>query len=82
MVYNNGFITIGFYINGYSGLFLNIIINKINNYNINMSYTIRTRNYNKPINEDSIEYIVITKINCFIKYDQGTIPELDEYILN
>jgi exoribonuclease R len=82
MVYNNGFITIGFYITGYSGLFLNIIINKINNYNINMSYTIRTRNYNKPIDEDFIEYIVITKINCFIKYDQGTIPELDEYILN
>ena len=82
MISRNEFINIEFYITGYSGLFLNIIINKINYYNVHMSYTIRIKNYNKEINEKTCHHLIITKVNCFIKYDENTIPELEEYILN
>jgi len=81
MISRNEFINIEFYITGYSGLFLNIIINKINYYNVHMSYTIRIKNYNKEINEKTCHLLIIKKVNCFIKYDENTIPELEEYIL-
>lgn len=47
-----------------------------------MSYTLRTRDYKKEINPKNIDFIEITKVNCFTKFDQNTIPELDRYILS
>jgi len=75
-------IIIEYYITSYNGLFLNLIISKINDYNVYMSYTLRILNYKKNINSKEIKKIIITKINCFIKYDEGTIPELDKELLN
>ena len=46
-----------------------------------MSYTLRIRNYSKDINPKEKYSLSITKVNCFIKYDEGTIPELDSHIL-
>lgn len=74
-------IIIEYYITSYKGLFLNLIISKIDNYNVHMSYTLRISNYKKDINPKDKKCIKITKINCFIKYDQGTIPELDHELL-
>tara|TARA_Y100000816_G_C26096682_1_gene580509 strand:- start:360 stop:1760 length:1401 start_codon:yes stop_codon:yes gene_type:complete len=74
-------VSICYYISNYSGLFLNIIINKINNYNVHLSYSIRVKKYNKNINSKEIHFLNITKVNCFTKYDQGCIPELDEKLL-
>ena len=82
MIYNNKFINIEYYITSYSGLFLNIIICKIDNFNIHMSYTLRIRNYTKEINPKEKHSLNITHVNCFEKYDQNTIPELDLHILN
>jgi hypothetical protein len=75
-------IKIGFYITNYKGAFLNIIICRINDYNVHMSYTLRTHDYKKEINPKNIDFIEITKVNCFTKFDQNTIPELDTYILS
>ena len=75
-------INISYYISGYTGLFLNIIINKINNFKIHMSYSIMIKNYQNIINPNEIFYLEITKINCFTKYDQGCIPELEKNILS
>lgn len=75
-------ITIEYYITSYKGLFLNLIISKIDEYNIHMSYTLRVPNYKKNINAKIRNYLEITKINCFIKYDEGTIPELDNVLLH
>ncbi len=74
-------INIEYYITSYKGLFLNLIICKIDDYNVHMSYTLRVKNYQKDINPKYKISINITKINCFIKYDEGTIPELDKKIL-
>ena len=74
-------ITIQYYITGYSGLFLNLIICKIDNFNVHMSYTLRIRNYNKTINPKEKFELIITQVNCFIKFDENTIPELDQVFL-
>lgn len=81
MIHKNGKITIKYYITGYSGLFLNIIICNIDNYNVHMSYTLRIRNYSKNIDPKNIKSLLVTHVNCFTKFDQNTIPELDKDIL-
>ena len=40
------------------------------------------KNYQNIINPNEIFYLEITKINCFTKYDQGCIPELEKNILS
>jgi len=82
LISNDNAIEIGYYITGYSGLFLNIIICKINNYRVHMSYSLRVRNYSKDINPKDITFLTVTQVNCFTRYDQNTIPELDRDILH
>ena len=74
-------ITIEYYITSYKGLFLNLIISKIDEYNVHMSYTLRVSNYKKEINSKEKRSLKISEVNCFTKYDQGTIPELDNELL-
>ena len=81
MIFKYGQINIRYYITCYSGLFLNIIICNIDDYNIHMSYTLRVRNYSKEVNPKIIYTTNITHVNCFTKYDENTIPELDKIIL-
>lgn len=81
IIYKNNSLILEYYITSYSGLFLNIIICKINDYNVHMSYTLRTRNYCIKRNTSEHKKIVCTKVNCFTKYDQGCIPELDKILL-
>ena len=81
MILKNKKIDIEYYITSYSGLFLNIIICKINNFHVHMSYTLRVRNYLKEINPKEKHYLSITHVNCFTIYDENTIPELDRHIL-
>ena len=82
LVERNSSILIEYYITSYKGLFLNLIICKIQQYNVHMSYTLRVPDYKKEINPKIRNSLNITKINCFTKYDQGTIPELEEELLN
>ena len=74
-------IIIEYYITSYKGLFLNLIISKIDEYNVHMSYTLRVSNYKKEINPKEKRSLKISEVNCFTKYDQGTIPELDNELL-
>lgn len=82
MIFNKGYITLEYYITGYSGLFLNLIICKIDDYNVYMSYTLRLRDYNNKNDLNKHKTIKCTKINCFTKYDENCIPELDNILLN
>ena len=81
LISDNNAIEIGYYITGYSGLFLNIIICKINNYHVHMSYSLRVRNYIKDINPKDIKFLTVNRVYCFTRYDETTIPELDREIL-
>ena len=57
--------------------FVNLMIVNIDNMDVNIPYTIKR----KKLNTDQ-EYfnIKITKINYYNKYDEGTLPELDNII--
>ena len=72
---------ITFFITKYTGLFLNIIICKINTHCVYMSYSLRTKTFNYD-KIDTKYTISITKVLCLGKFDQGSIPELDEILLN
>ena len=81
MILKSKKIDIEYYITGYAGLFLNIIICKINKYHVHMSYTLRVRNYLKELNPKEKHFLSVTHVNCFTNYDENTIPELDRQIL-
>uniref|UniRef100_A0A6C0HW07 RNB domain-containing protein n=1 Tax=viral metagenome TaxID=1070528 RepID=A0A6C0HW07_9ZZZZ len=63
------------------GFFINLMIIKIDNMDVNISYTLKMNNKRKnklkELNEINSIIINITKINPFINYDEGTLPELD-----
>jgi len=82
MIFENKKIDIEYYITGYSGLFLNIIICNINRFHVHMSYTLRVRDYVNNINPKEKHSLIVTHVNCFTNYDENTIPELDAYILH
>ena len=58
----------------YTGLFLNMILCKVNNFNTQISVTLRKKNYSVP--NDNIE-MKITKINTDKKFDSDIFPELN-----
>ncbi len=62
---------------GYNKPFVNLIIIGIDNMNVNIPYTIKRKQY-KSTNE--YFNVNITKINYYDKYDEGTLPELDNII--
>ena len=81
MLKNNETIKLGYFITGYTGLFLNIIINSINEHSIYISYTLRIPYLDKNYEPKKNNYIIITKVKCMGKFDQGSIPELDNLFL-
>ena len=81
MIFKSNKIDIKYYITGYSGLFLNVIICNINKLHVHMSYTLRVRDYIKDINPKEKKVVSISRVSCFTNYDGGTLPELDADIL-
>ena len=81
MIIRDKSIILEYYVTNYSGLFLNIIICKINSFNVHMSYTLRVKNYNKEIKPNEHFQLTCNKVNCYTNYDENCIPELDNHIL-
>lgn len=54
-----------------------LIVNKCNEHNVYISYTLRIPNLQKEIEIKQKYYVDINCVNCIQKYDQGSIPELD-----
>ena len=77
-------VVLEYYVTSYSGLFLNVIVSKIHSiesFDVHMSYTLRVKKYNKPIEPKQMHCVKITRVNCFEKHDENTLPELDEQLL-
>lgn len=81
LIEKNKHVDITYFITSYTGMFLNIIICKVDMHNVYLSYTLRVRNCNH-VSINKKQQLTITKINIPDKYDQGTIPELDNDILH
>lgn len=116
MLLSGEHVTLEYYVTSYSGLFLNVIVSKINefqtsnktsdktsdktsegsdgcfatkgsdgcfaSFDVHMSYTLRVKKYIKPIEPKQMHCVKITRVNCFEKHDENTLPELDEQLLH
>jgi hypothetical protein len=67
----------------YKSRFLNIIICKMDDFDIYISYTIKIKLANHiEIEFNRLETIDISIVNCDTKHDEGTFPELDKVLLS
>ena len=78
MLLTNDTIDIVYYVTSYTGMFLNIIINKINEHAVYLSYTLRIADIQSEYTFKEEKQMTITKVNCIGKFDEGSIPELDK----
>lgn len=71
-------ISIGYFVSSYTGLFLNLIIDNINEHSVYLSYTLRVPKLQKKYEIKKKEFLNITHVNCMTEFDEGSIPELDD----
>jgi exoribonuclease R len=81
MLCKNEEVNIGYYVSSYTGAYLNIIISKINNHSVYLSYTLQIYDLQAEYIIKQINYIPITKVKCIGKFDEGSIPDLDVLFL-
>ena len=81
MLLTTGSLDLQYYITSFTGMFLNIIINKINEHVVYLSYTLRITDLNTEYTMKEEKSITITKVKCLGKFDQGSIPELDKLFI-
>ena len=74
-------IDIGYFITSYTGGFLNIIVNKINEHKVYLSYILRIYDLQAEYTPKLEKQLTITKVNCMGAYDEGSIPELDNLFI-
>ena len=74
-------ITIRYYVTSYKANFLNIIINKINEHMVYLSYTLRIVDLQAEYILKEEKQITIKEVNCIGKFDEGSIPELDRLFI-
>jgi exoribonuclease R len=74
---NIGDVRITYYVSSYTNGFFNIIINSINNHSVYLSYTLRIHNLSVEYKVKEIKNLYISKVNCLGRFDQGSLPELD-----
>ena len=81
MLLTNDTIDIVYYVTSYTGMFLNIIINKINEHTVYLSYTLRIADIQSEYTFKEEKQMTITEVNCIGKFDEGSIPELDKLFI-
>tara|TARA_B100000900_G_scaffold407229_1_gene419563 strand:+ start:420 stop:1811 length:1392 start_codon:yes stop_codon:yes gene_type:complete len=70
-------VEIQFYCSTYKNGFINIIINKIDGFTVYLSYSLKRNNYKENIDKNTMMKINVNNVNITEKYDEGSIPELD-----
>ena len=75
---------IGIRITGYTGLFINCIIDKIhynnNIYDCQVSYSLRIKKKLKEDISNSVSKVKINSVNPFNKFDENSLPDLDIFL--
>ena len=74
-------VNIQFYISSFTGGFLNIIICNINNHMVYISYTLRRQTLSTKYTIKEKQEKTLSKVICFGKFDEGSIPELDSLFI-
>ena len=81
MLLNKEFVYITYYVSSYTGTFLNIIVSSINEHVVYLSYTLRIFDLQHEYTIKKSNTLIITKVNCIGKFDQGGLPELDKIFM-
>jgi exoribonuclease R len=81
LLLDNQEVSIQYYVSSYKNGFLNIIINKLNNHGIYFSYTLRIAHLDSNYIVKTPNTIKITSVNAPNKFDQGTLPDLDNIFM-
>jgi exoribonuclease R len=81
MLLINNTIDLEYYVTSYKANFLNIIINKINEHIVYLSYTLRIADLQAEYILKEKKQITIKEVNCIGKFDEGSIPELDQLFI-
>ncbi len=77
MLQLNNTIDIQYYVSSYTGRFLNIIINRINEHTVYLSYTLCIYDLRVEYVLREEKHMTIREANSIGKFDEGGIPELD-----
>ena len=65
---------------GYTGLFLNFIITKINQHKVSISYVLRVKDYNPEGIINTEQEVAITYVNLTGRFDQDKLPQIASHI--
>jgi exoribonuclease R len=75
-------IEIDYYITGYISGFINIIITRVDNFPVYLSYSLKRNRFNELIDNKKTFSLKVERVNCKEKFDEGSIPELDNLFCN
>jgi len=81
MLSNNELVNIKYYVSSYTGVYLNIIICNINQHSVYLSYTLRISDLQTTYEIKLVKSLNITHVKCIGKFDEGSIPELDDVFI-
>lgn len=81
MLLQTRYVNITYYVSSYTGMFLNIIISNIDAHSVYLSYTLRVPNLQTKYTIKQPKTLLISKVKCIGKFDQGSIPELDSLFI-
>ena len=75
-------IEIDYYITGYISGFINLIITRLDNFPVYLSYSLKRNRFNELIDNKKTFSLKVERVNCKEKFDEGSIPELDNLFCN
>lgn len=73
-------IKIDYYITGYISGFVNLIITRVGDFPVYLSYSLKRNSFNGSIDNKKIFSLKVGTVNCKGKFDEGSIPELDNIL--
>jgi hypothetical protein len=73
----NGGLEIEYCVTGHIHGFVNIIIKRIDQFPVYLSYSLRRKSYDGVIDNKLMFTLSVITINCRERFDEGSIPELD-----
>lgn len=77
ILHRNGCLEIEYCVTGHIHGFVNIIIKRVDEFPVYLSYSLRRKSYDGVIDNKLMFTLQVGVINCRERFDEGSIPELD-----
>jgi len=70
-----------FFVTGYKAPFLNLIVCKIGDHQVRMSYTLRVKKFTYDIKLREKHVVEVMNVGRIGKFDEGILPDLDAFVM-